>query len=329
MPDLAILDVGHGNCAVLHGKAGTVVIDAAPGETLLEFLEQRGIVRIAAVLISHADQDHMAGAITLLTQPWITVDAVHLNSEPLREGTLWTAFRVALHDARTRTATNIQVQLTTATSIELPGDDVRLEVLHPTPEVAASGAGGQDLKGRRLTPNSMSAVIRVVHQGRPRALFAGDLDSVGLDNLLDEVATPEAEMLIFPHHGGRPGQGDPRAFAARFCAAVKPSVVFFSLGRGKHGTPLPQVVEGVRVSVPKSHIACTQLSQRCAATLPSQVPSHLGNRPARGRAANACCIGSVVVGLERASGGYAPSLKAHRAFVNKSAPTALCEGRAG
>jgi competence protein ComEC len=92
---------------------------------------------------------------------------------------------------------------------------------------------------------------------------------------------------------------------------------------------LPEVVEGVRVSVPKSHIACTQLSQRCAATLPSQEPSHLGNRPARGRAANACCIGSVVVGLERASSGYAPSLKAHRAFVNKSAPTALCEGRAG
>ena len=65
-PYLAILDVGHGNCAVLTDSKGIVVIDTGPGSALLEYLSEKNIKTIDVVLISHADQDHIGGLIQLL-----------------------------------------------------------------------------------------------------------------------------------------------------------------------------------------------------------------------------------------------------------------------
>jgi beta-lactamase superfamily II metal-dependent hydrolase len=39
LADLTVLDVGHGNCAVLRDERGTVIFDAGQGDTLVEFLE--------------------------------------------------------------------------------------------------------------------------------------------------------------------------------------------------------------------------------------------------------------------------------------------------
>ena len=56
-PTVSILDVGHGNCAVLIDDK-VVVIDAGPGTTLLDFLEKEGIKEVGVVLISHADEEN-------------------------------------------------------------------------------------------------------------------------------------------------------------------------------------------------------------------------------------------------------------------------------
>lgn len=327
MADLTVLDVGHGNCAVLHDERGTVIVDAGQGDTLLEFLEHRGITEIDAILVSHADADHIGGVLALLSQRDIAVRSVFLNTETLRRTALWQAFRVALADARTRQTTSVRIELTTESTAQLDRGDVRLEILAPTPEVAASGASGQDLSGRSLTANAMSAVVRVVCNELPEVLLPGDLDVIGLENLLAEHPEPRARVLVFPHHGGRAGRGDTFAFAWRLCRAVQPDVVVFSIGRGKHGTPQPEVIQGVRAGAPAAHIACTQLSERCAAVLPAHPPGHVGDRPARGRAANACCVGTLEVLLGSTDTVCTPALIAHRAFVEREAQSALCLGR--
>ncbi len=61
---ISILDVGHGNGAVLVDDNGVVVIDAGPGSALLEFLRHEGIDRINVLLISHADKGYSP------TEPW-------------------------------------------------------------------------------------------------------------------------------------------------------------------------------------------------------------------------------------------------------------------
>ena len=57
-PSVSVLDVGHGNCAVVLDDR-TVVVDAGPGATLLEFLQNEGVTEVEVVLISHADEDHI------------------------------------------------------------------------------------------------------------------------------------------------------------------------------------------------------------------------------------------------------------------------------
>lgn len=327
MANLTILDIGHGNCSVLRDERGTVIIDAGLGETLLEFLEQGAVTEIDVVLVSHADADHIAGIVTLLSQRHITIGTLYLNTDTLRRTTMWNAFRVALRDARMRLATSVHMELTTETSIQLHRGNVRLEVLAPTPEVAASGAGGRDMHDRLLSANAMSAVIRIVSNGTPEVLLPGDVDGTGLENLLAEYPEPHARVLVFPHHGARPGQSNPFDFAERRCRAVRPDVVVFSIGRGKHGTPLPEIVRGVRTGAPNAHIACTQLSEWCAASLPTNSPTQLGRHAAKGRAVNACCAGSLELTLTAEEPVYAPALAEHRAFVVRHAPTALCIGR--
>ena len=327
MADLTILDVGHGNCAVLRDDRGAVVIDAGPGSTLLEFLEQREITAIDAVLISHADADHVGGLLALLAQEHIVVRTVFLNTEPLRKTAAWDQLLVALTDAHRRRAVKVHSQLTSTSSELLRREEVEIQVLSPSPVMALVGAGGQQPGGPQLSANAMSAVVRIVVNGIPEVLLPGDLDAVGLDYLLAECPEPRARVLVFPHHGGRPGRADPEDFAARLCTIVGADVVIFSIGRGKHATPQPEVIRGVLRAKPGAHIACTQLSERCAASLPSAPPTHLNERPARGRVGNTCCAGTIELTLRGDASTYTPARSGHRNFVEREAPAALCMGR--
>ena len=328
MAELTILDVGHGNCAILQDDQGAVIIDAGPGDTLLKFLEDREITAVDAVLISHADFDHAAGLLALLAQEHIAVQAIFLNTETLRATALWKLLVVALTDARQRRAVKLEAQLTSASSELLRRDRIEIQILAPSPELALIGAGGQPPDGGpALNANAMSAVIRVVVDGRPEVLLPGDLDAAGLERLLADYPEPRARALVFPHHGGRPARSNPADFAERLCTAVRAELVLFSIGRGKHATPHPEVIRGVLRATSGAHIACTQLSERCAASLPSTSPPHLSERPARGRVGAACCAGTIELRLGGDLLAYTPARAAHRAFVDRNAPTALCLGR--
>jgi hypothetical protein len=95
--------------------------------------------------------------------------------------------RLALRDARQRSGTRIFVGLTTElTNRKLNVGQVKVEILAPTPELAMSGAGGSRFARTRLNSNSTSAVIGLVHDSHRVAILAGDIDQVGLNNLLEE-----------------------------------------------------------------------------------------------------------------------------------------------
>jgi len=164
----------------------------------------------------------------------------------------------------------------------------------------------------------MSVVVRISNHDRSQVLLTGDIDAVGLENLMANVADLHARVLVFPHHGGLPGQDDPYDFARRLCEAVSPDVVVFSIGRGKHATPRPDIVAGVRAAAQTVHVACTQLSEHCAAALPTSQPTHLSDRPARGKASNACCAGSIVVTFNEMH-EYVPLVEDHATFISAAA----------
>ncbi len=223
-PSLSILDVGHGNCAVLIDTKAVVVFDACVGDLLLQFLEEHGVSEIHSVLLSHADKDHIAGVQTLLLSEKVKVGHVYVNPDSRATDT-WDDFRRALRVARETKETIVNPELTTNLSGKIPCGTVRVEVLHPDPETALGSTAGTDLHGNRLNPHSVSAVIRLVSGRIPVALLPGDLDGDGLLLLKKGGRNAKARLLVFPHHGGHPGKSDPVEFTTSLCRLVRPQLV--------------------------------------------------------------------------------------------------------
>ena len=323
-PNLTILDVGHGQCVVLQDATGTVIFDAGSGATLLEFLQDSAITVIDAVIISHADADHLSGLVALLSAATVQVRHVYLNSDATKGSDIWKDLRYAIADATTGAATSVTVGITTTNTKEFARGDVQIEILYPEPALAMSGPGGTDLKGRRLTSNSMSVVARISYQSTPRLLLTGDLDAVGLENLLEAFPSPRSDVLVFPHHGGLPSRANPGNFAKLLGQAVQPSLIVFSIGRGKYQTPRPDIVAGIRSALPRVNIACTQLSANCAVDVPSTPPTHLASIVAKGSINRSCCAGSIRLILEPQTIQFIPPLQDHQGFITANAPSAVC-----
>lgn len=296
-PKVIILDVGHGNCSILlDGRMS--IIDCAPGSTLLDTLEYLNCYQITHLFLSHCDADHIGGLMSLLSEPRVKIENIYLNPDAFKKNAIWLGFRIALKDARSRFNSNVHTQLTTTLSGKLSSETVKIEILSPAPEMAASGTGGQDLRGRKLLANSMSAVIGLSHDSKRIALFTGDIDRVGLDNMLENVKNINSEILVFPHHGGKTLKANETKFAADLCDAVRPSIIVFSIGRDKYDNPQPDIIKGVRSAAPVSRITCTQLSKHCSASV-SGMASHLTEMPAKGKPTSACCAGSIEIDIRK------------------------------
>jgi len=323
-PEFFILDVGHGNCTILRDTAGTVIIDCPSDSTLMATLRYLNIHEIANILISHADADHIGGITNLLANQDIKVHNVFLNADALKRTDVWQDLRFALKDARKRTGTNVYVGLTTVQTGQFNVGQVAIEVLAPTPELAMSGAGGQDLDGSSLSSNSMSVVIGLVHDSHRVAILPGDIDEIGVKNLLTEHDDLSADILVFPHHGGKPGSGDGEVFAQLLCRSVNPKLVLFSIDRNLFDNPREEIIRGVKSTLPNAHIMCTQLSKKCAAQLPEAEFRHLTNLPAKGRIDNCCCAGSISIKLNGKNTMNIPQVALHREFVMSKVATPLC-----
>lgn len=319
---IIVLDVGHGNGAIVLEPGQVTLIDGGRPGVLLEALEYFGITRINTVILSHADDDHLAGIEPLLTRADIRVDTVVLNSAESRNTDSWMAFRRGLANASNSFGTRVQIGLAVGTQLPVAHSELGFHVVSPLPENALGGERGRDVRGRRQTANATSAVLRLTHEGVPIILFAGDIDRRGLDQLLESGQDIRARILVFPHHGGLPGTTDAKDFAVALTAAVSPQVVIFSVGRNRIGFPRPEIVLGVKEAAPKTHIVCTQLVRACAAVLPRGDDGHLSAVPATGKDVDSCCGGSLVISDFGALEG--PQVARHLDFVQRRAESAMC-----
>jgi len=261
-PNLVVVDVGHGSAAVLRDKDGIVVFDAGKGPRLLEFLRENGIREIKSLLLSHADEDHIANASTLLLAADIRIVRVFFNSDPTKNTDTQQQLALAILTARRHRKTEAHSQLNTTLTGTLDCGEVRIEVLYPPPEAMLTGVGGRALSGRVSTSNSLSAAIRLSHKGKPVALLGGDVGMECLDFWADEKISPLAHVLVYPHHGGAPGAADAGRFAERLCSRVNPGLVVFSIHRTRFDLPREDVVAAILKTLPKAKLLCTQLPAR-------------------------------------------------------------------
>jgi competence protein ComEC len=84
-----------------------------------------------------------------------------------------------------------------------------------------------------------------------------------------------------------------------------------------------EIIEGLRSSVPDAHILCTQLSQQCAASLPSLKPTHLNTFPAKRLISNSCCGGTITIKIDGSRTTYA-EMALHKEFIVNKVTSPIC-----
>jgi beta-lactamase superfamily II metal-dependent hydrolase len=297
---LTVLDVGHGNSAVISGPDGVVVVDAGPGGgDLLQYLKDERISVLDCVVLSHADEDHIRGLLGVLGEPSIIIRQVLVNANAIQGTVLWEDLVWELAHQDQNEALDYQPACVAGTRLHAVAPEVSIDVVGPAKALAGHGPGWKDAQGRVATANSCSVVVRIDVGEQPVALLPGDIDEMGFEYLEASAASLKAPILVFPHHGGhvRPGATDAvnETYTAKVLEAIEPSHVLFSLGRGRHGTPRGPIVDKVRNT--GAVVACTQLSDRCSASLPEKQRLDLLPVHAQGRDRRVCCAGTIRVDL--------------------------------
>lgn len=321
---VSVLDVGHGNCTIVTDEDSTLVVDAGPGNHVLEFLLQSGISEIDTVLLSHADNDHIHGLVGILAAQ-IKVRRVLLNTDSSKKSRSWISLIFELDRLKLR-GTIVEVRpISHGESVSDSMPRVEAIVVAPRVSLQLAGPGTIDQSGARVTSNSSSAVVRVSIDSKPVILLPGDLDAVGYRHLLDSAMEIKADYLVLPHHGGLSGSpSQTTAYITDFIAVVEPLEVIVSNSRGGVNNPRADVIEAVLSSPHRPHIACTQLSEFCMPDTTSLKITSLGEASySAGSARNQCCAGTIT--LTSGNGiGTLRDTTVHDAFVDQFATTALC-----
>ncbi len=217
---LTALDIGQGNAVLVETAHHRLLYDTGPAwpsgsdagsRVILPYLRSRGIERLDALMVSHADLDHAGGAASVLAALPVGWFASSLQ---------------ASHPLLRMQATHVRC----VAGQRWQWDGVWFEVLHP---LAADDAEPRT--------NARSCTLRISSGGQV-ALLAGDIEKQQeLALLAREGDKLKANVLLAPHHGS--GTSSTSAFLDK----VAPDWALFQVGyRNRYRHPKADVVERYR-----------------------------------------------------------------------------------
>lgn len=191
-PEALVLAVGHGQAVVVDTGGGHAVLydcgklrNPSVGRRIIApALWSRGIRKIDAVILSHADADHYNGLPDLLDR--IPIAEV-LVPEGFAAGVENPGTAELLDLARSQGA---RVRSVVAGESWSAGT-TRFTVRHP-----ATGWNPT------ASDNARSVVLEVAHGGR-QLLLTGDLDGQGLVAFTESPHNETVDVMLSPHHGGK------------------------------------------------------------------------------------------------------------------------------
>lgn len=286
---IALLDVGHGYCAVAYSGKEAVVIDCPPSPVVLRFLQRVGIARVRHLIVSHSDRDHSGGLATLVKG--ISVDQVWVLDDHANDTKNWNEFRETFVRAYES------------------GAPLRRGI----PSVQRKGVRFGCLDFRWLGPNhwdklgpgdrnGLSVITSVVHRDYDKGLmvFTGDLTWEGLVLALRSYEHTQrywpADWLAAPHHGGLGGsEAQTVKLMESLLKLCRPVYVHFSFSRRKYGLPRPQLISLLRSVDAPPKVRCSQLSKNCAESVPHD---RLGSGEIAQGARQSpieCCAGTIIL----------------------------------
>ncbi|OWY29788.1 DNA internalization-related competence protein ComEC/Rec2 [Herbaspirillum robiniae] len=213
-------DIGQGMAVLVETPTHRLLYDTGPYYTpesdgatrvILPYLRSRGIDRLDRVVISHSDNDHSGGALSIFKG--IQVDSLYSS---LADGS--PILKAAPAHRRC------------AAGQSWNWDGIGFTMLHPTPDSYNSD---------KWKPNARSCVLKV-QIGRQSILLAGDIEAVQEDELLHGAMAEQlpSTVLLAPHHGSGTSSTEP------FLRAVHPELGVFQVGyRNRFNHPKAEVYE--------------------------------------------------------------------------------------
>jgi competence protein ComEC len=209
---MTVLDVGQGDSIVLQVPEGAVVVDQGPPEAdVARELGRIGVRRIAMLVLTHPQRDHVGGAEHVLeSQDVDTVLDPALQTDSADE-------EAAVEEARRQ---DVPIVVARAGQAYRLGR-LRLRVLWPED----AGVLGED-------PNE-NATVLLASYGDVDVLLPADAES----HVTLPLRPPPVEILKVSHHGSADDG------LARLLGLVRPEVAVISCGVGNdYGHPAPTTV---------------------------------------------------------------------------------------
>ena len=209
------LDVGQGNAVLVRQEDQTMLIDGGPRESssfVVSYLKQQGIQKLDYVLISHFDEDHLAGAIgalynfpveTLITADYETDSSIYDSYKEAVEEKGYAPIHPSLGD-----------------TFSLGSGSFRI--------ISPVSYGHED--------ENQDSVGIILENGSDRFFIGGDIGLEGEKEILEAGVDIQADVMLMNHHGSH--------VSREFFQAVNPSWAVISCGAGNsYGHPRQDTVE--------------------------------------------------------------------------------------
>jgi competence protein ComEC len=215
---LTVLDVGQGDAILLQVPQGAVLVDQGPPEAkVAQQLRELGVRRLAAIVLTHPQRDHIGGAATVLQRLGVdrVLDPRLAASGPEERDALAAAARYGVEVVEARAGVGFRL------------GRLRLRVLWPD----GAGAPSQD-------PNQL-AVVLLASYGETDALLTADAET----DVTAPLLSRHVEILKVAHHGS----ADPGLESE--LRELRPTIAVISCGRGNdYGHPQPSTVQALQAS---------------------------------------------------------------------------------
>jgi competence protein ComEC len=218
---VTFLDVGQGDAILIRSPSGhNILVDGGPsGEAITAALGRHLAFwdrHLDLVVLTHPDQDHLAGLVTVLER--YDVDQV-LAPAMNKDSPVFHAWEEAIADNDIP-----ETQAFAGEWIDL-GGGATLSVLHPPPELLPADEDD-------------NSVVLKISQGDAAFLLTADIAAEGEEYLLGNHADLQAPVLKVAHHGSR------TSTSADFLATVQALTAVISVGEdNRYGQPALETLD--------------------------------------------------------------------------------------